>query len=586
MEIDTRALPWMRLGLGLLQGLTLAWLYRASELNAWPATDGYVFAPAVTVAIFIPTLIISGAGNLRARTLILWAAVAALLWAGLAIYDIFRDPTMFAPDTSVARIVPSAAMWVSTGAVLFIVHAMIVAGEGDRRAVAAYPTLFEVSWKHGLQIVLASAFVGVFWAILFLGAELFRLIRIEFLAELIRRQMFWIPVTALAFSYAIHMTDVRASVVRGTQTLALVLLSWLLPLMTLLAAAFVAALPFTGLEPLWATRRATSILLVAAGALVFLVNAAYQHGRPEHRPVAALRYAGILAAIVLVPLVALAAYALALRIGQYGLTPERIGALAAVVIAACYGLGYAVAAARSGPWMHGLERINVLAALAIVVVLLALRSPLADPERISVANQIGRLLSGQVSPDKFDFAFLRFRSGRWGAEALQRLAARADGPLAVAISERAKRMLQTDPWSGRIASRQITPAQRADNIKVIYPSGAALPESFVQQDWNAFPRTWVLPACLWAVQQCEAIVTELGEDGRQNILLFGPGADAAAFKEGPAGDWEFVGTIANAACAGVREALREGRFKTVHPLFNELEANGHRLRVSTECTPG
>ena len=77
------------------------------------------------------------------------------------------------------------------------------------------------------------------------------------------------------------------------------LLSWLLPVMTLLAIAFLLALPFTGLEPLWSTRQATAILLTASSALVVLINAGYQDGR--YASPATLRYASRTAALVLIP---------------------------------------------------------------------------------------------------------------------------------------------------------------------------------------------------------------------------------------------------------------------------------------------
>jgi hypothetical protein len=37
--------------------------------------------------------------------------------------------------------------------------------------------------------------------------------------------------------------------------------------------------------------------------------------------------------------------------------------------------------------------------------------------------------------------------------------------------------------------------------------------------------------------------------------------------------------------AGIRDALRAGRFETVTPLLKEIEANGQRLRVDSECAP-
>jgi hypothetical protein len=444
------ATPLIRLAIGLLQGLALLMLYQAPEQKTWPATDGFVFAPLVAIATFVPLIVISALGHLRLRTLVAWAVIATLLCAGLAIYDIFRDPVfydIFRDPIFVAeagpepRVLPSAIMWLSLAAVLFIIHILTISGEADRKLIASYPTHFDVAWKHGVQFVLALCFVGLLWGLLSLGAELFSLIGIEFLAELLKRTTFSIPVTALAFSYAIHVTDVRASIVQGARTLALILMSWLLPLMALLGAAFVVALLFTGLAPLWSTRHATCILLVAAAQLIFLVNAAYQDGRGETRAAAILRYASRLAAFVLVPLVALAAYGVMLRIAQHGWTPERIGALACVVVAACYALGYFFAALRLTGAMAWLEPTNIFTSLVIVGTLLVLATPVADPARISVADQLSRLQAGTVKPEDFDFGFLRFRAGRYGTHALEQLAARTEGPQASVITARANRAL-------------------------------------------------------------------------------------------------------------------------------------------------
>jgi len=592
-----RLVPWARMGIGLLQGLALLALYQAAEEKTWPATNGLIFAPLVTTAVFVPVLIVSGLGNLRLRTLIVWSVVAALACASLAIYDIYRDPVVSGAgfiqlvlprSADIARTTPSWILWFSLAVMLFIVHALTVAGEVDRRVVASYPTHFDVSWKHGMQFVLAVLFVAVLWGLLFLGAELFRLIRIEFLWELIRRREFAFPVTALAFNYAVHITDVRANIVQGARTLTLILLSWLLPVMVALSAAFVLALPFTGLEPLWGTRRASGILLTAAVALVFLINAAYQDGRSENRAVAVLRYAGALAAIVLILLVALAAYGLRLRIGEYGLTPERVNALALVVVATFYGVGYVVSMARSGTSLKGLETTNLVTSLVIVGVLLALRSPLADPARLSVADQVSRLENGQIAADKFDFAFLRFRAGRYGMDALQQLAAHAVGPQADLIAARAGDMLAARYPSDVKPTKPFPTAlqQRADNIVVIQPSGAALPEAFLQRDWSAFQRQWMLPRCLVASAKCEAVLADLDGDGQPEILLFSqPFGAAAAFKSGAGGDWEFLGPIANVNCPGVRDALRAGHFETAQPLLKEIDVSGQRLRVTTDCVP-
>ncbi len=377
-------------------------------------------------------------------------------------------------------------------------------------------------------------------------------------------------------------------IVRGTRTLGLFLLSWLLPMMALIGAAFVLALPFTGLEPLWRTRSASGILLGAAAALILLINAAFQDGRAENRAMAALRYASVLAAVVVVPLIVLAGYALALRIGQYGLTPDRVGVAVCVVVGACFGVGYVVAAARSGALLHGVEDTNVVTVLIVVGLLLVLNSPIADPDRISVADQVSRLQSGRISPDEFDFAFLRFGAGRYGTRALEQLASHAQGPQAAVIAERAARALQATRLAqvSPPAKEHISARQRADNITVVAPAGGTLPDSFLQQDWSALepPLPRLLPQCLVVSVKCDAIIADLDGDGRPEILLFGVGG-GGAFKANTAGTWEFVGRIANAYCVGVREALRAGHFEIAPSVFKEIEANGVRLHIEPGCVP-
>ena len=249
----------------------------------------------------------------------------------------------------------------------------------------------------------------------------------------------------MALAYSLHVTDVRANLVAGARTLTLTLLSWLLPVMTLFAVLFVLALPVVGLEPLWATRRATADpACIGGGPGVSHQRRLPGRGRST-RIALLLRQSRWLAAIVIVPLAVLAGYGVLLRVEQYGWTPaQRVIAAACVTVAACYATGYALAAILSRLALRQLELTNVLTACVIIAVLLALLSPIADPARISVIDQINRLNSGRTAPDKFDFAFLQFRAGRYGKEALQRLGDGTEGPRAPLFAERAKDALRAD----------------------------------------------------------------------------------------------------------------------------------------------
>jgi Domain of unknown function (DUF4153) len=582
------SIAWTRALVGLAQGVALYLLYRASEVKGWPATEPLAFAALLLVAAFVPLIVVAGLANMRARTLTVWALVAAVICAGLAVHDILRDPLqIYGRSPGEPRIVPTLVLWPCLALILFVGHALIVAGEADRRFVASYPRFFDVSWKHGVQLALAAAFVGAFWTLLLLSAELFRLIGIRYLLELIERPWFYAPATTVTLAYALHATDARAELVRGVRTLALTLLAWLLPMLTAFAIAFLLALSFTGLQPLWNTRQATATLLVAAAALIFLINAAYQDGQAGTSIARVVRYARSVASLVLVPVVGLAAYGLMLRAQQHGWTPERIVAGACVVVAACYAIGYALAALRPNFELKGLEPANIIAACVVVAVVLALFSPVADPARTAVADQLRRLESGQVSPEKFDFKFLRFQSGRYGKEALERLAAQTEGAHATAIAERAKQAQRMrNPWEEPFNPTRTT---RTENIAVVYPPGHALPASFVQFDWWTKKEPgWMLPPCLTMVARCEAALVDLDGDGTAEVLLIATATayQAAVFKSGPDGGWAWIGGLADVHCPGVREALKAGQLKPVEPRFKEIEINNIRLRVmEPPCVP-
>ena len=59
------ATPLIRLAIGLVQGVALLMLYKASEQKTWPATDGFVFAPLAATATFVLGLPLSHQGDDR-----------------------------------------------------------------------------------------------------------------------------------------------------------------------------------------------------------------------------------------------------------------------------------------------------------------------------------------------------------------------------------------------------------------------------------------------------------------------------------------------------------------------------------------
>jgi hypothetical protein len=450
--------------------------------------------------------------------------------------------------------------------------------------MATYPTHFDVAWKLAVQIALAAAFVGTFWLILWLGAELFQLIKLDFFERLIEHRWFAIPASALATAAALHVSDVRAGLVRGIRTLALVLLSWLLPLMALIGAGFLVSLIFTGLAPLWATRHASALLLTAAAVLVVLINAAYQDGHAERQASLFFRIAIRLASLLLLPLVALAAYAIGLRVNQYGWTVDRIASAACVAVAASYAVGYTANAAA--PERRVLETWNFATALLILTVLFALFTPIADPARISVASQMARLHSGKMKPEAFDYNFLRWEAGRYGHNALLKLAAAAS-PRAIRVQAQAA-LTSTERYSS--ATVPTAPINLATRL-IVHPTGRMVPESFLRTKWNEDPSSSEQPTCLNSPDfKCDVFFTDVDGDGRDEILLLPSERQGAAsifnsneiiIYRQAGGAWRIAGTITlpYGCPEQYRQAVLSGNFKLVPPTsqMRDFEIFGARF---------
>jgi hypothetical protein len=458
---------------------------------------------------------------------------------------------------------------------LFIAQALITAADVERKYVASYNAYFEIAWKFEIQLLLSAVFVGVFWGVLWLGAVLFNLINLSFIQTLIEKPWFAIPASTLATAAALHATDVRSRLIAGVRTVAHTLLSWLLPLMVLIAVGFTLSLLFTGLQPLWATKSAAGLLLTAAGVLVILINAAYQDGDPLHNRAAIMRWSEFAAALVLVPFVLIATYALWLRVAQYGWTVERVLTAATILIALAYAFGYAAGAIlslRSGVWMALVSRVNVAAALLVVAVLFLLLTPIADPARLAVNSQVARLTSGAVSATRFDYDYLHNEGGRYGRAALSALSVNTTIADSATVRKQALAAATGTPLVAPPPSKM----DIAANVTV-YPRGRSLPASFLSQDWRQDSGA---STCLTSTDvKCDAYFGDFDGDGSEDIAVVSNfiliGLSGVVYTQSADHKWTAVASF-NSTCGGIMDALRDGKgvITTPKPPFRDWTVGG------------
>ena len=579
----TRRVMAIRLVTGLVQGVLLYWLYQSGKDGVWPATSLYWFEPLFMFALLLPVVLISSLGHMTPRRVMAWTLVAAAFLMAVSLHDAWRGMflTEFGPGYIgwFGKDTPSPLLIVFSAAFLYIAHALVMAAALDGRRIACYASYFEVAWKLAIQLVFSAFFVVTLWTVLWMGAGLFGLVNIDFLERLLKKSWFVVPVTCFAFSCALHITDVRPAIVRGIRTLLLVLSSWILPVAVVIITGFLCTLPFTGLDGLWKTRHATPLLLSTTAVLVILINAAFQNGHAA--ATLAIRISARTAAILVLPLTGIAIYALGLRVHDYGWTSDRVVAAACLLVASCYAIGYQWAAQRYDTWLVLIAPVNVGTAFVMLAVVLALFTPIADPARLSVNNQVGRLDKGLISADKFDFAYLRVEGQRYGQAALERLARQGVGTQPKLVSEKAAAALKLagrDP-SGHKAA---TLAEIAANITV-WPAGERLPEGFVSQRWiDDAERQREVPdsSCLSrAEQKCDAVLMDADGDGKQDVLLIDRGYTVGAlYVRQPAGEWKRVARLAGTTCKPLLDEVLAGRYTLAAPRLKALEVKGVQLQ--------
>lgn len=537
-----------RMSVGLAQGFGLFALFALKDYM-----DPYIYAGSLMVLWFAPLLLLAGLGRMRFLPLLVWAVFASLLLAAVGAYHHWRTQGSDGGH-------PGLALLVLTSLFLFV-------GQSIAQArVDNYSSYFRSAWRLAIRIVLCAMVAGLAWAA---GGAAIGYMRAHYpelqFAPLI------VPMVALSVAMAAQLTGDRflGALQEGVMFVFVIALPFLI-----LGGLGVVGLGAPGFwhPALWIT---VSLSL----ALIVGINASYRDGtvwRAYWR-----RRAEFAGSLMLVPLAMLAGLALAARVQEYGWTDNRIFAAAGLMLMGGYALCYAGAAMigmGGGGWMQRIEGGNLALAFAGLALIGVLASPIADPARLGVATQIFRLDQHKVSPDAFDFTWLRDGGLRFGREALTGMAAQKGLP---GVARGAFLALNAVPEAARPS-----PTEIGANIQV--HQGQALPAGLLARDWRGVSGA---PPCLTAASlRCDAFFADLDGDGRQEVLLaYGNDARwwASVMKEGKGGGWYVAGTLAAPPCPGSLTALRNGQFTAVRPANNwrDLLVDGLRLSVAAPSGP-
>lgn len=561
--------------LALAQALLLLAFHEAIA-REWAITNNFVFNTAyLTLALAVPSALYLLLDDPRRPQPWLFVGGMALVLLPLALYV----GAQCAPE---AGVLSGSVLWpygLSMALAWFISLAFMQAAQ--HRTVFHYPTLFAAGWNHALALALTALFIGLFWLVLLLWMALFDVLGVGFFERVFEDRRFAYAATGLVGGIGLVLVRGYLGATDALLRVVLALLKALLPLLSLIALLFLAALPFTGLEPLWDTGRPTLLMSILLALMVGFLNGAVQdgRGRPPY-PVPLRRF--IEAAVIVLPAyAALSGYALHLRIGQYGWTVPRVWAVLTVALLGAYALAYAGAALRQrGRWMRGIRPANIALAGAMLFAIALTHTPVLDPTRITTRSQTQRLRAGTAEPSVL--AYLRFEAGERGFDALRRLQteqALAGQPrLAARLDTVLSRRQMYDlhaPVSGA------TPAQLRAAIEVV-PDTQSVPAAL----WSHLAGEVHATECLRMADACLLLRADVYGDARPEYVLFQQQRHFAqpfiyATAEDDTAAWRQIGQydVLQRSAAGLIDSLRAGRYRVAPSEWRDLVVGDERLRV-------
>lgn len=492
-----RRRTWMLAALGAAAGLAGHWLTDGAWDSAWrTAAAAFVAVSAFAFAV----VVVPAAWRAGALFALGCGAVAGLVtWnSGMA----------SGPDGEGWRFVAAALA-------LFIAAPLFQSARDSGRWRADHPGVYRHAWTNLILWSGAWLFALLIWLFAHMLGALFDLIGIDLIRRLLDRPEAAAPLIGGALGAAIGLLRAQENVVDTTHRLVTAVLAVLAPPLALALLLFVAALPFTGLAPLFAqTRAPTPILLSAVIGAVVLIVAVIGEGRETDERAPLLRWSAAALAALVLPLALVAAVATGLRIGQHGLMPERIWAAIFVGVAIAFGLAYLWALARGRrDWPAAMRAMHLRLAAGLCLLALVLALPILDFNALSVRSQVARLEAGAVAPEAFDWRALRHDLGAPGRRALARLAAHGDpqiGRLAAAA--------QRGTWP----VQQVRPPA-ADRAILVRPEPVPVPDGLRAALFGA-PAGDFHPAC--AAPGACTLFWKPGED--EAVAVLDPCADAEA----------------------------------------------------------
>lgn len=499
----SRTTRWGMIFIGLLQG-TLCYLLMTYLA---PHNDGWLFY-GMPATIAITSALLLTVVSFKQRALCYWMALIFVVVLAMSVWlkwqvedsDKWRQHEVF-------MFYGWRLLLMAMLALPWIQYSLHVSREQAR-----YPHFYRQLWLNALTLLIVFVANGLFWLVLLLWSEMFKLVGIPFFSTLFfDTDWFGYVAFGLITALAVVLARTQSRLVTAVQKLLTFIATGLLPLVALLALMFILTLPFTGLEAI-SQRVSAAGLMSTLTLLLLLLMAIVREPQKEALPYpGALRYL-IKCSLIVAPIYMLiAGWSLWVRIQQYGWTPERLYGVLVVVVLLVWSFGYLASILRRGRNPLELQGPVILGvSLLALGLLVLLSSPVIDAWRISVNSHMGLYHSGKIKPDQVSLYMLDHsgKPGRAALEALQK-------DVAFNQDSKRRRDLNSLLQGRRDPVKELTATQLVS--KVVMAPGSQKPDDAF---W-AFVKTQGYRITSCAEQNaCVLVSQDLNADGHPEQVLY------------------------------------------------------------------
>jgi len=530
----------------------------------------------LSLALTIPTMACMLLVSLRDK--LFWFSLAA--YSLLVLITSVYSGHQCSPDSNIGCAETTITSFVIPQIIIWFVW-LFFASTGLRLHNREFPysDLFNASWEHYLVVKLTAVFLGLFWGLLTLWSALFKLIGINYFSVLFFDNNFAFPASGVAVGLALAVFRTQVNAVDVLRRVLRLLMRWLLPVLATMSVLFIVALPFTGLESLWQTRKASLLLLWLICLLLFFFNAVFQDS--EQQAYSPFFNKIIKWIILFTPVyIVLIAYALWLRVNQYGWSIERLWATIITLLLAGFVISYSYGLLRKRTqWLSHMTQTNRIMALVIVLVCLLVATPVLNLQRISAQSQLSLLESGKITFERLDLAYFRFDLGRAGHQALLDLkdsdTVKGDAKLLAKIETV---MTKKNRWGAKVSQvAAITDSQTLKLYFEIYPQQSVVPDTLWQ---TLLDDKKQIRSCFECQHQCLLLAVDLLGDSKLEYVIFGQGQytyqqPVYALETN---SWHISGYVSQQYNRQGREQLlnkiKRGEYTVKAPQWRELEVGG------------